>query len=396
MTNTLPLRSSRLISIDAFRAIIMVLMIFVNDLWTLVGIPTWLEHVNAETDGMGLADIVFPAFLFIVGLSVPYAIESRMRKGDSTLQIFLHILSRTIALLVMGLFLVNAENYSDQAVLPRGIWMITLIVAFFLLWIDYKNPQALVVKGAKATGLLLLLALIYTFETANGRGFKAMEVSWWGILGLIGWAYFISSSVYLFSNGKLWVLIPALLFFVFFSSGNYLGWLDPLAELKKYVWISGDGSMPALAMVGILTTLAYKKLTSQNRLFWIYTTALAVVLILFGYLTRPIWGISKINATPSWTTICAGLSIIGFLLMVFLTDVKKITKWYTPIKPAGTSTLTSYLLPYIHYAILGMFWIQLPLFFRTGAVGLLKSLCYAILIVLLTGILEKRNIRLKI
>jgi predicted acyltransferase len=160
MTDTLQAPMTRLISIDAFRALIMILMIFVNDLWTLVGIPSWLEHVSAETDGMGLADIVFPAFLFIVGLSVPYAIQSRKKKGDNNVRIFLHILSRTIALLVMGLFLVNAESYSDHAQVPRGIWMILLIVAFFLIWLDYKNPQSLAVKILKGIGVVLIIILI--------------------------------------------------------------------------------------------------------------------------------------------------------------------------------------------------------------------------------------------
>jgi predicted acyltransferase len=396
MTDTLSAPNTRLISIDAFRALIMILMIFVNDLWTLVDIPSWLEHVSADTDGMGLADVVFPAFLFIVGLSVPYAIQSRKKKGDNTVRIFLHIVSRTTALIVMGLFLVNAENYSDDAEVPRGIWMIFLIVAFFLIWLDYKNPQSRLVKILKGVGVVLLILLISTFETNNGDGIRAMGVSWWGILGLIGWAYFSSSSVYLFSDGKPWIQVLALIFFVFFSSANYLGWLQPLAAVKNYVWISGDGSMPALSMAGIVTALAFKQLTSKDRRFWICTIAFAVVLILFGVLTRSIWGISKIKATPSWTTICAGIAIIGFLLTVYITDVKKITAWYKPIKPAGTSTLTSYLLPYIHYAILGMVWIQLPVFFRTGAVGLAKSLVYAIIIVLATGVLEKRNIRLKI
>ncbi|MEJ7557138.1 MAG: DUF5009 domain-containing protein [Pedobacter sp.] len=396
MTDISPAPTTRLISIDAFRALIMILMIFVNDLWTLIDIPSWLEHVSADTDGMGLADVVFPAFLFIVGLSVPYAIESRKKKGDSDVRIFLHILSRTIALIVMGLFLVNAENYSDDAEVPRGIWMILLITAFFLLWLDYKSPQSGLVKILKGIGVVLLILLISTFETNDGDGILAMEISWWGILGLIGWAYFISSSVYLFSKGKIWIQIVALVFFVFFSSANYLGWLESLATIKNYVWISGDGSMPALSMAGILTAMAYKEFTSKDRKFWIYTIAFAVLLILFGVLTRPMWGISKIKATPSWTTICAGIAILGFLFTVYITDVKKIIAWYKPIKPAGTSTLTSYLLPYIHYAILGTFWIQLPVFFRTGAMGLAKSMLYAILIVLATGLLEKRNIRLKI
>ena len=54
---------NRLDSIDVFRAITMLLMIFVNDLWTLEGIPAWLGHKEAGEEGLGLADTVFPAFL---------------------------------------------------------------------------------------------------------------------------------------------------------------------------------------------------------------------------------------------------------------------------------------------------------------------------------------------
>jgi predicted acyltransferase len=73
---------SRLKSIDILRAVTMLLMIFVNDLWTLSGVPDWLGHKDAHEDGMGLADVVFPAFLFIVGLSIPHAINP-FEKGDS-------------------------------------------------------------------------------------------------------------------------------------------------------------------------------------------------------------------------------------------------------------------------------------------------------------------------
>ena len=67
----------RIATIDILRALTMVLMIFVNDLGSLRGIPLWLEHVENGVDGIGLADVVFPAFLFIVGLSLPYAIDNR-------------------------------------------------------------------------------------------------------------------------------------------------------------------------------------------------------------------------------------------------------------------------------------------------------------------------------
>ncbi len=58
----------RLSSVDAFRAITMLLMIFVNDLILDKGIPDWLEHAREGEDRLGFADTIFPAFLFIVGL----------------------------------------------------------------------------------------------------------------------------------------------------------------------------------------------------------------------------------------------------------------------------------------------------------------------------------------
>ena len=79
----------RISSIDILRALTMLLMIFVNDLWSLKDIPGWLEHTAAEADGMGLADTVFPAFLFLAGMSIPLSVQHRRQKGDSTWQNFI-------------------------------------------------------------------------------------------------------------------------------------------------------------------------------------------------------------------------------------------------------------------------------------------------------------------
>src|SRR5437870_11971619 len=105
----------RVASIDIVRALAMVLMIFVNDLGSLKNIPPWLEHVAPGVDGIGLADTVFPAFLFIVGLSLPFSIENRRKKGDTEMQLVKHVVIRTIALLVMGVFLVNGETINEAA-----------------------------------------------------------------------------------------------------------------------------------------------------------------------------------------------------------------------------------------------------------------------------------------
>ena len=70
--------NNRILTIDVFRAITLLLMSFVNDFWTLHGIPGWLEHAGAREDFLGFSDIIFPCFLFIVGMAIPYAIRNRI------------------------------------------------------------------------------------------------------------------------------------------------------------------------------------------------------------------------------------------------------------------------------------------------------------------------------
>ena len=143
--------ATRVTSIDIVRALTMVLMIFVNDLGSLKDIPLWLEHVKPGVDGIGLADVVFPAFLFIVGLSLPFAIENRRKKGDSELQLVKHVLVRTVALLVMGVFLVNGETINAAGTgLPGYLWyplssfgISILKMQTGTLYIQQKRPASL-------------------------------------------------------------------------------------------------------------------------------------------------------------------------------------------------------------------------------------------------------------
>ncbi|HEY4322684.1 MAG TPA: DUF5009 domain-containing protein, partial [Mucilaginibacter sp.] len=113
--NQLKEAPKRLLSVDAFRALTMLCMIFINDLSGVKGIPEWMDHAKRLDDGMGFADTIFPAFLFIVGLSIPLAIDRKMQKGESFNAIAFSILSRSFALIVMGFFHVNMENYNSAA-----------------------------------------------------------------------------------------------------------------------------------------------------------------------------------------------------------------------------------------------------------------------------------------
>ncbi len=399
MNLTLP---KRLASIDVFRALTMLLMIFVNDLWSLKNIPGWLEHVSKEADGMGLADTVFPAFLFIVGLSIPLAISNRQQRGGTDRDLLIYIGTRTLALLVMGFFHVNLENYNrSEALLPKPIWQIAITVGFFLIWLDYSPSMA---KGKKrifqGAGVLMLVVMAALFKGGDPGHASWMRPSWWGILGLIGWSYLWGSVICLFSRERVWVLLAALGFFLMFNIGVDMGWLDDILVVKKYIWVVGDGSMPALTICGVLVTVLYRRLLAQGKtgLYWLLLTGLALAMLCTGFILRPCWGINKIRATPSWVMICTAISIACFMGLTWLVDLKGKKNWFSWIAPGGTSTLTAYLLPYIHYALLNLLGkaVLLPPALRNGMTGIAKSLIYAMLIIFITGLMERKRIRLRI
>ena len=106
-------KRNRIHSIDIMRGLTLFLMLFVNDLY-VPGVPKWLVHTAAQEDGMGLADWVFPGFLFMVGLSIPFAFIAREKKGEHSWQLLKHILIRTISLLLIGVFMVNVGSYKAE------------------------------------------------------------------------------------------------------------------------------------------------------------------------------------------------------------------------------------------------------------------------------------------
>ncbi len=392
----------RLASVDAFRALTMFLMIFVNDLWSLKQIPGWLEHAGKMEDSLGLADTVFPAFLFIVGLSIPFAILTRISKGASRNSTIFHILSRSFALLVMGIFHVNLEEYNKTAAwLPKPWWQIGITIGFFLVWLDY-SPRLAQWKRRCLQGsgvlLLILLALVYKGGGPEETGW--MRPHWYGILGLIGWSYLLCASIYLIAKDRFGVLVAAFVFFLGFNIADQAGWLDFLDPVRSYVWIVGSGSLPALTMAGVVVAVLYRRMSDKGQRARILPVlaVMSLLVLVAGFAIRPLGGISKIRATPSWVLICTAISIAFFLLLIYLMDIKGRQRWMDPLRPGGTSTLTAYLLPYIHYAIYNLLGVgfALPLVLRTGGIGILKSLIYAFVIILITGVLEKRRIRLSI
>ena len=378
-------------SIDVFRAITMLLMVFINDFDAVKNVPEWWKHAPKNADALGFADTIFPAFLFIVGLSIPLAIGNRLKKGDSRGRVAVYIMTRSLALLVMGFFHVNLENYNAAALLPKPVWEILITVAFFLIWLDYPKTMAaskkIVWQGA---GVLLLLVMAILYKGGSDGHIVGMRPYWWGILGLIGWSYLLCAGIFLMSGGRLPALLAAGVVFFLLDLGAHTGGFAADA-IKDIMRLFGGGALPALTMAGVIICGLYLYLMEKSRL-----TGYRVILLLsgigmlaLGFAVRPFEGISKIRATPSWVGICIGISLLVFGALVWLVDTRQKRRWFTWIMPAGTSTLTCYLIPYLLYSVYKLLDFRYPAFLNEGTGGFIRSALTAFLVVLLTGWLEK-------
>ena len=388
----MPNYQNRVFSIDVFRAITMLLMIFVNDFWSLTAIPLWLEHAKAAQDFLGFSDIIFPCFLFIVGMSIPYAIRNRLDKGESKLKITSHIILRSLSLLVMGFFTVNIDRLNVSASgITREWFEILMVIGFFLRWniypatTDWKKHLYMAFQVA---GVIILI-LLYVVFRGGKDGTGHMTPSWWGILGLIGWTYLITATIYLFARNSRASLIIGWVLFTFLNIADQAHWF--------HTPIPGGGAFQGFAFAGIAATLLIDRASTPEKrlkLPFIYL-GVAVLLVIAGFGLRNFFIISKIHATPTWVFLCNGIAFGAFALVYYLVDLKGKANWFKIIKPAGTSTLTCYLIPYVYYS-LATFAFTLPAFLKTGPVGLLKSFVYAMIIIGITALLGKIKIKLKI
>ena len=374
-------------------------MIWVNDFGYLKDIPKWLKHAVGTEDYLGFSDIIFPSFLFIVGLSIPLAIEHRRRKKQSEFFIAKHTAIRSASLLIIGVFMVNYETIHRESLLINPLlYCIIMAIATGLIWMNWKRSpvpkQWHLPLQLLGVALFVFLAIIYK---GGENGELWMTTQWWGILGLIGWAYLINVMLYMLFRGNLLFMVGVFLAFTTLASLKFSVGVPPLPDALFFLETIYGGTIPAFTTAGIIATLLIKKLSAQQQ----YTTpitliAIGVLCLAFGLLTRPIWGISKIAATPSWLGVCTGISFITFAILHVVSDLKGKTQWANLISAAGTATLTCYMLPYIVDPLIQLIGIRLPEPLYIGIIGLMKSFIYALAIVLLTGLFEKRGFKLKL
>jgi len=392
-------KTRRVLSIDIMRGITLFLMLFVNDLYS-PGVPDWLTHKPADFDGMGLADWVFPGFLFVVGMSVPFAIQNRLKKGNKSSQILIHILVRTISLLVIGVLMLNISRINpDLTGIKKSLWAMLVYISIFLVWNNYRTMDSKIVYALKGLGLIGLLILMLIYKAGSPEEVTWLRTGWWGILGLIGWGYFVTSLVYMAVKDNMLGIILFWLLFIVLNVLSELGLLNFLNFAKPVFGVIISGNTPSIVMAGLFFGVLLKK--NQNyapKRFLIQGLLTGVFLLIAGFVLRQWFIISKLQGTPSWAMLCNGISVLLFVLLYVLIDVLYIKKWAGIFKPAGQNALTTYLAPDILYYTIWLFEWRVLIYKESENVLIViaGSLLWAFLMIGFAALLSKIGIRLKL
>ena len=390
----------RIASVDIMRGLTLLLMLFVNDLNMKVA-PAWLGHTEADFDGMGLADWVFPGFLFIVGMAIPFAISGRIKRNEPVSGILLHIAIRTISLLVIGILMLNSGRVNPEATgMNRNLWALLMYISVFLIWNDYpKGKHKLLFTILRAAGVatLIFLAIIFRSGSVDDPGW--MITGWWGILGLIGWGYLTASLIYVaFRDSVAWTM-AAVIFFMMINildQSGVLGFLDPV---KPVLGIIIQGNVPLIVLTGMFAGILIRKLKkSGDEKIILMLIVMGIISLALGFFLRKWFIISKLLATPSWGMICSGISYLLFAAIYWLADVRGLTGWVDFVRPAGRYSLTTYLAPNILYHAIWMSSVPVLIYKQSSEplVVILGSIAWALLMSGLTAILARMHIKLRL
>lgn len=297
----------RLLSLDFFRGITVAAMILVNNPGNWSAIYPPFEH--SDWNGCTPTDLIFPFFLFIVGVSIVYALDSRKQLSSQHSGLMKAIFKRSLILLLLGFLMslfpfFNFAEFRIPGVLQR-IALVYFVCALLFVKIDRQTLFRIFIV------ILLLYWLVMTFVPVPGVGAanlgKETNLGAW----IDRWVF---TEAHLWTNSKTW---------------------DPEGLL---------GTLPAIAtglfgmFMGII--LKSKQRSDENKVAWLF--AYGFIAVLIGLFWDTFFPINKSLWTSSFVLYTGGLASMSLGLCYWLIDVKGFTKFTKPFVIYGVNAITVY------------------------------------------------------
>ena len=312
----------RLVSLDVFRGLIVVGMILVTDPGSYSFVYPQLLH--AQWFGATATDMIFPSFLFIVGVAITLAFASRLEKGSSRVMLAGHILRRSAIIFVIGLALNGFPDYHLHTLRIPGVLQRIAVcyLAASLIYLATGTEK----WRSRQTAILTAVAV-------------ALLAAYWGLLKL----YPVPG----FGAGRL------------DSLGNLPAYLDRLVFGTNHLWAWGltpghgvtfdpEGilsTLPAIAttLIGVLAGKWVRKEQSV-RLRILGLVVAGLLLLIAGLLLNPLFPINKKIWTSTFTLFSGGVSLLTFALCYLVVDVWRWRRWASPLLIFGANAILAFAL----------------------------------------------------
>lgn len=317
-----PTKSERLVSLDVFRGLTIGLMILVNNNgdWEAAYWP--LQH--SKWNGWTPTDLVFPFFVFIVGVSMVYSISSRLARGDSRTTIFKHVVVRGLILIAIGILVINSfPNRYDlstmrfEGVLQR-IAICYMAAAIVVLWGNTR----------------VCVATIFTFLVGYWALMRFVPVPGYGVP---------THDIPLLDPDRN---LAAWLDRKLFMGHLYEGTRDPEGVLSTIPAIAG-------CLCGVLTGAWLRTARSlRSKAAWMFVIG---VLGLGAGKFFDLWfPINKKLWTSSFVLFTTGFALVVLSLCFWLLDVKKLRgKWNMPVLVFGMNAIAAYVFSEVLASLFG-------------------------------------------
>ncbi|MBK6799287.1 MAG: DUF5009 domain-containing protein [Acidobacteria bacterium] len=330
------LLSGRLTSLDVFRGLTIAAMVLVNNAgdWNNVYWP--LEH--APWHGWTPTDLVFPFFVFIVGIAIPLAFQRRVDQGGSQHDLYVKIIRRSLLIFFISLIVLHGFPYTLEkfrTIRIPGVLQRIAICYFFASIIFLKFR----IRGQAIITAMILLGYWLVMKTIPAPGFPAGDLSMEGSLASWIDRTLLPGHIYkpFYDPEGIFSTIPAIATCL---SGVITGqWLMTKREpLDKAAGMFAAGAL--CAIVGWCWNLAFP----INKALW----------------------------TSSYVVFTTGMALQLLALCYWAIDIKGYKRWAKPFVIFGVNALALYVLSGLMTRILGF--IEMPRL--DGSTGDLKTFIY--------------------
>jgi predicted acyltransferase len=327
----LPPKRERLLSLDVFRGLTIAGMLLVNDPGTWSAIFPPLEH--AEWNGWTPTDLIFPFFLFIVGITTHLSLSARRARGDDDSALIKQILRRGSIIYLLGFLM---------ALFPFYQWGTIDSIPNPSAWdrIVYRLDHVRILGVLARIGIVYICAALITFRTTLKQQIviiAALLFGYWFAMTLIP------------VPGEGGTLGASLLHT---HDRNLAAYLDRLILTTKHTW-SGSvtfdpegpfSTIPAIAtaMLGVLAGrwIARRDKALPEKMTGMF--AVGSIAMMAGLMWNWSFPINKSLWTSSYVVFTAGMAIVSIATIMWIVDVNNVKWWTRPFVIFGVNPIVAF------------------------------------------------------